>query len=253
MDLATLVGFIGAVACISSAILLGGSAGMFFNIPSLLIVVGGGFAVVLMKFPLSLTLGSFKIAARAFLHKSETPTELIEVGMELANIARKDGVLGLEKVEISNEFLAKGIQLVVDGQEPDMVRKILTNDINLAIERHDQGQNVFKAFGDSAPAMGMIGTLVGLVQMMSNMEDPKSIGPAMAVALLTTLYGAIIANAMMLPIADKLGFRSTEERINKSLVLETVNAIQNGVNPRILEDLLRTYLPGRMQGQDGNE
>ncbi len=118
------------------------------------------------------------------------------------------------------------------------------------IERHENGVGIFKAIGASAPAMGMIGTLIGLVQMLSSMDDPKSIGPAMAVALLTTLYGAVIANAFALPIADKLSFRSAEERINKSLILETVAGIQEGLNPKVLKALLKTYLPSSQRGEE---
>ena len=151
--------------------------------------------------------------------------------------------MGLEEVEVSNAFLRKGIQLVVDGQESDLVERMLSKDINLTIERNEEGINIFKAIGDVAPAMGMIGTLIGLVQMMANMDDPKAIGPAMAVALLTTLYGAIIANAIALPIADKISHRSREESINKSLILESIRSIQEGMNQRIMEELLNAYLP----------
>ncbi|WP_456445256.1 MotA/TolQ/ExbB proton channel family protein, partial [Thiolapillus sp.] len=168
----------------------------------------------------------------------------------LANIARKEGLLGLEQVEVENKFLKKGIELLVDGHDSDFVRKMLGQDINLAIERNEDGINIFKAIGDVAPAMGMIGTLIGLVQMMSNMDDPKALGPAMAVALLTTFYGAVIANALALPIADKLTHRNKEERINKSMILEGVSAIQEGLNPRVIEGMLQTYLP---EGDSSNK
>jgi chemotaxis protein MotA len=180
---------------------------------------------------------------KAFMYKPEDPQSLIREGVELANIARKEGVLGLEGREISNPFLERGIQLCVDGHEPEFVRQMLNKDVNLTIERHERGQAIFRAIGDVAPAMGMIGTLIGLVQMLSNMDDPKAIGPAMAVALLTTLYGAVIANALAIPIADKLALRSNEERLNKALILEAINAIQEGINPRVMEELLKTYLP----------
>ena len=174
--------------------------------------------------------------------------------MELAETARKSGLLALESHEFKNEFLGKGIRLCVDGHDPEFVKRMLGKDISLAIERHDTGKGIFKSIGDVAPAMGMIGTLIGLVQMLSNMDDPKSIGPAMAVALLTTLYGAIIANAFALPLADKLGFRSTEERINKSLILETIAGIQEGLNPRVLGGLLKTYLPGsKRESEESSE
>ncbi len=245
MDLATLIGLIGAFAVIIGAIATGGDFGLFLNPASLLIVCGGTIAATLVKFPLSNFFGAFNVALKAFLHKSEKASDLIEEAMELATVARKNGLLALESVEIKNEFLKKGIQLCVDGHDADFVRKMLNKDIDQTIERHDTGQGIFKAIGDVAPAMGMIGTLIGLVQMLSNMDDPKKIGPAMAVALLTTLYGAVIANAFALPIADKLSFRSSEERLNKSLILETISGIQEGLNPRVLQTLLKTYLPGR--------
>lgn len=253
MDLATLLGLVGAIGIILTAILIGGSAGVFINLPSILIVLGGTLFANLIKFPLGHTLGAFKVALKAFLHKGEAPESLIAEGVELASIARKEGLLGLESVEIRNGFLKKGIQLAIDGHEPDFVARVLSKEINLTIERHEQGQAIFKGIGDSAPAMGMIGTLIGLVQMMSNMSDPKAIGPAMAVALLTTLYGAIIASAVALPIADKLAHRSAEERLNKSLVLESIAAIQEGLNPRVMEELLKTYLPTSKRETDSKE
>ena len=243
MDLATLIGIIGAIGAIVFSINMGGEIGMFVNTPGLMIVVGGTVAVTLMKFPLGLTLGAFGIALKAFIHKTQQPSKIIEQSIELANVARKEGLLGLENVEVENEFLRDGIQLVVDGNDPALVQKMLSKNISLAIERNEIGLNVFKAIGDVAPAMGMIGTLIGLVQMMSNMSDPKAIGPAMAVALLTTFYGAVIANTIALPIADKLAHRSNEERLNKSMILESINAIQEGLNPRMIEGLLNAYLP----------
>jgi len=252
MDLATLLGLVGALGAIGISILIGGSAGSFLNLPGLLIVFGGTAAATLMRFPLSHTLGAFKVALKAFIHKAERPSELVEQSVNLANIARKDGVLGLEEVEVQNAFLRRGIQFVVDGQEPELVERMLSKDIDLTIERNDEGIGIFRAIGDVAPAMGMIGTLIGLVQMMSNMSDPKAIGPAMAVALLTTLYGAVIANAIALPIAEKLSHRSTEEKNNKSLILESIRAIQEGMNPRVMEELLNTYISekGRTEEKD---
>lgn len=251
MDLATLVGILGAFGIITAAIVLGGSAIIFVNIPSLLIVVGGTLFSVLIKFPLGHFLGAFKVAAKAFFNKSEDPLKLIEEGVQLALVARKEGVLGLEGQDISNEFLKRGIQLSVDGHEPDFIQTMLGKDINLTIDRHERGRAIFKAIGDVAPAMGMIGTLIGLVQMLSTMDDPKAIGPAMAVALLTTLYGAVIANAFALPIADKLAHRSQEEQLNKALILETVSAIQEGLNPRVMEEMLKTYLPAAQRERVG--
>jgi chemotaxis protein MotA len=202
-----------------------------------------------MKFPLATMLGAFGVAGKAFIHKASQPSEIIEQSIELANVARKDGLLGLESVEVENEFLAKGITMVVDGSPPELVSKILAKEISISIERNERGLSIFKALGDVAPAMGMIGTLIGLVQMMSNMSDPKSIGPAMAVALLTTLYGAVIATVFALPIADKLALRSAEERTTKSMILESISAIQEGLNPRMIEGLLSVYLPEEKKGK----
>ncbi|MDX1657153.1 MAG: flagellar motor protein PomA [Candidatus Competibacteraceae bacterium] len=243
MDLATLIGLVGALAVIVLAILVGGSAGTFFEPSSILIVVGGTVLATLIKFPLGHFLKALKVAIKAFLYKGDDPYELITESVELATIARKKGMLALEGVEVKNEFLKRGIQMLADGQEPGFVQRVLNRDINLTIERHERSESVFRAIGDVAPAMGMIGTLIGLVQMLSNMDDPKSIGPAMAVALLTTLYGAVIANVVALPIADKLAHRNTDERLSRLLILESIISIQEGLNPKVMEELLKTYLP----------
>ncbi len=244
MDLATLIGFLAGVGIVTSAIFIGGSAGMFFNVPGLLIVVGGTIAAVLMKFTLSQFIGSFKVAMKALIFKLDQPTDLIQQSVDMANEARKGGLLALEGKETENPFLAKGIQMMVDGHEPDIVKQTLKTDMNSAVERHEIGQNIFKSMGDAAPAMGMIGTLIGLVQMLANMSDPKAIGPAMAVALLTTLYGAMLANMFALPIADKLALRADEERRIKSMIIDSLSGIQEGRNPRVIEEILKTYLPG---------
>lgn len=243
LDLATLLGLLGGFGIIIGAIALGGSLLVFLNPPSAVIVIGGTIAATLIKFPLGNFLGAFKVALKAFHTSGDEPTALIKRALELAQVARKNGLLALENEPIENEFLKKGVMLAIDGHPPEFVRQTLTQDINLAIERHETGQNIFRAIGESAPAMGMIGTLIGLVQMLSSMEDPKAIGPAMAIALLTTLYGAVIANAFALPIADKLAHRSKEERISKAIILETVSGIQEGLNPRVMETVLMTYLP----------
>lgn len=243
MDLATLLGLVVAWGLIVATILLGAAAGTFINMPSFAIVIGGTFAVVLMRFTLGQFIGSMKTATKAFLHKSESPEAIIERVVELATIARKEGLLALERQEITNPVLMKGINMLVDGHEPAVVRKALLTEMNETVNRHSIGQQIFKAIGDAAPAMGMIGTLVGLVQMLSNMSDPKSIGPAMAVALLTTLYGAMLANMFALPIADKLSLRSSEEQMNKTIIIESVLGIQEGQNPKVLGEILKNFLP----------
>lgn len=251
MDIASLVGFILAYVIIGTAIMLGGPFILFVNAPSLLLVVGGTFAVTLMRVTLGNFLGSFKIGLKGFFYKLDKPQGLIDESVELANIARKEGILALEGREISNAFLQKGISLCIDGHAPEIVKNLLTKDINISIERHTVGADMFKAMAVYAPAMGMIGTLVGLVQMLSNMSDPASIGPSMAVALLTTLYGAVIANAFASPLAEKLILISGYEKLNKNLILESISGIQEGINPRVLKQMLNAYLPeGKRQEEE---
>ncbi len=242
MDLATLIGLIGGIAFVVMAMVLGGSIGMFVDVTSILIVVGGSTFVVLMKFTIGQFFGAAKIAGKAFLFKADEPEDLIAKIVEMADAARKGGFLALEEMEINNSFMQKGIDLLVDGHDADVVRAALKKDIALTGERHTQGTGVFRAFGDVTPAMGMIGTLVGLVAMLSNMDDPKSIGPAMAVALLTTLYGAILSNMVFFPIADKLSLRRDQETLNRRLIMDGVLAIQDGQNPRVIDSYLKNYL-----------
>ena len=243
LDLATLIGLIGGLAIVISAIAFGASPSIFFNVPSLLIVVGGSLFVVLSKFSLQQFLGAIKVAAKAFKTKLPETELIIEEVLEVARIARKEGVLALDGRDSALPLFKVGIRMMVDGQGPDVVRAYLEKERVLTMDRHRWGSKVFTAMGDVAPAMGMIGTLVGLVQMLSNMEDPKSIGPAMAVALLTTLYGAMIATMICLPMADKLNLRMSEEARLNALVIDAIQSIQNGTNPRVIEQMLSTYLP----------
>ncbi|MDD8059561.1 MULTISPECIES: flagellar motor protein PomA [Shewanella] len=242
MDLATLIGIIGAFAFIIGAMVTSGGIGLFIDVPSVLIVIMGSLFVVMMKFNLKQFLGSIKIGMKAFMFKIDKPEDLIEQSVTMADAARKGGFLALEEAVITNTFMQKAVDMLVDGHDGDVVRNALEKDISLTEERHKMGISIFKAMGDVAPAMGMIGTLVGLVAMLSNMDDPKSIGPSMAVALLTTLYGAIIANMIAIPMADKLSLRMGEELLNRNLIMDAVLAIQDGQNPRVIEGFLKNYL-----------
>ncbi|MDF2181686.1 flagellar motor protein PomA [Neptuniibacter sp. CAU 1671] len=244
MDIATLVGLLGGFGIVVAAMVMGGDVGIFVNPPSLLIVVGGSIFVVLMKYTLGQFLAAGKVAAKAFMFKSVNPEDIIAETVDLADAARKGGLLSLEDKQVSSDFMQRGIQLLVDGHDPEVVKTLLNKEAKLTTDRHEFGATIFSAMGDVGPAMGMIGTLVGLVQMLSNMSDPKSIGPAMAVALLTTLYGAMMANMICLPIADKLKVRRNEEALNNALIIDGLLAIQAGQNPRVIEQMLRNYLPG---------
>ncbi len=251
MDFATLIGLVGAILLISSAVILGASPSVFINPASMLIVLGGTLLVVLSKFSFGQFFGAFKVAARAFKFKLPDTQESIEELVDIANVARKQGVLGLEGREVSSPYLAQGIQMLVDGQTGDTIKQLLNKERLMTLDHNRSGAKVFTAMADVAPAMGMIGTLIGLVQMLSNMEDPKSIGPAMAVALLTTLYGAMIATMIATPLADKLSLRMTEEARLQSLYIDALVAIQEGTNPRIIEQMLSSYLPPKDREKQG--
>ncbi|CED61629.1 flagellar motor protein PomA [Moritella viscosa] len=248
MDLATLIGLVGSFAFVVMAMVLGGDISTFVDTQSVLIVFVGSLFVVLMHFNFGQFLAAAKIAVKAFMFKIDKPEELIEQAVEMADAARKGGFLALEEAEVKNEFMQKGIDLLVDGHDATVVSQTLQKDIKLTTARHKAGIHVFNMIGEVAPAMGMIGTLIGLVAMLSNMDDPKSIGPAMAVALLTTLYGAVFANMIAIPIAGKLKLRSEEEMLNNTLIMDAILGIQEGRNPRVIESLLKNYLHSSKRG-----
>jgi len=242
MDLATLLGLVGAFAVVAAAILMGGPPEVFVNPPSLLIVAGGTALTVLIKFNLSQFLGSFQVALKTIKPQAQKPQDLIPQICEMAGIARKQGLFALENMEIQYPFLKSAIELVSEGRSPEETMKLLEKDKQEISDRQKMGSQVFTASADVAPAMGMIGTLIGLVQMLSNMDDPKTIGPAMAVALLTTLYGAILANMVFMPVADKLKLRRVEEEKLNAICLDGVLGILDGQNPRVIESTLKLYL-----------
>jgi chemotaxis protein MotA len=244
MDIATLIGLVGAIGTIVMAVVIGGSAGMFVNIPSLIIVFGGTLMVTMMRSSMADFVGAVGVAGRSFGNPIEKPETLIEKFVEYAELVRKDGMIALEsKVgEEKNEFLKRGLEMLVDGKDKGYVSTQLTKDTEIMVIRHERGADIWSSIGDFGPAMGMIGTLVGLVQMLANMSDPKSIGPAMAVALLTTLYGAFLANVIAFPIQQKLKQRMVDETLNNELILTALNFMQDGGNPRVLSDKLSIYL-----------
>ncbi|MDJ0988474.1 MAG: MotA/TolQ/ExbB proton channel family protein [Desulfobacterales bacterium] len=247
MDLATIIGLAGGTFLILSAIFLGGSAGIFINIPGILIVMGGSFAAACIKFTLTDVLNSIKVAMKAFSVKLEKPEEIIIKMVNFARMAKKEGLISLDQEKPDDPFMAKALRYLSDGYDEQLLAEMLNKDINLTISRHTTGQNVFKGIGDSAPAFGMIGTLIGLVQMLASMDDPASIGPSMAVALLTTLYGALAANLVCLPIADKLALRSQQEQQAKSIIREAAVGINQALSPMVLEESLKIYLAPKVR------
>jgi len=245
MDIATVLGIVSAFGLVLSAIFMGGGLNIFVNVPSLLIVVGGTVGVTLIAYPLKDFLGVLKVVQKALFTKNISVDELIKRFAGFASKTRKEGILALESElkAVKDEFLKKGVQLSIDGLEPQEIRDILDTEIDYVRNRHQLGAEIFTTMGTYAPAMGMIGTLIGLVQMLQNMSDPSSIGPAMAVALLTTFYGSIMANICCMPVAGKLRARSKEEMMVKEMTIQGIISLSNGDNPRILEQKLLAFIP----------
>ena len=244
MDISTVVGIIAGFCLILIAIILGGSLDTFINGPAMVIVIGGTISATLINFPLSDVVSVLGTTRNAFFHKEVNPQGLIRKLTEFAMIARREGILALEShaSEAEDEVLGKSIQLAIDGTAPELIRDILTTEVAFMEDRHNRGQSVLIAMGTSAPAFGMIGTLIGLVQMLAGMEDPSSIGLGMAVALLTTLYGAVLANVFFLPTAGKLKVRTAGELLVKEITIEGILSIQSGDNPRVVEQKLKAFI-----------
>lgn len=245
MDVTTLIGIASGLGLVLVAILQGGGVSLFINMPSLMITVGGTIGATLINFPLPKVIKVMGVVKKAFFHKEPSSGNTIATLVEFARIARREGALALEeRIEQTDDvFFRKGIQLVVDGTPPESIREILTIDLDSLQERHQVGQSIFTAMGNYSPAFGMIGTLIGLIQMLRSLEDPSKIGAGMATALVTTFYGVLMANLVFLPIAGKLRVRSTEEVLNKRLIMEGIIAIQSGDNPRVVEDKLKSFIP----------
>lgn len=236
---------------IIGSILLGGSLGAFIDIPSIMIVVGGTIAATLVAYPLPKVKEIIKLTQKVFKERQSNPNEVIESMIELANKARKEGLLALEESSagIDDDFIKKGVMLVVDGTDPDLVRTLLETELDFLEERHKSGQGLFETMGSFAPAFGMVGTLIGLINMLKKLDDPSSIGPAMSVALLTTFYGSFLANMIFIPIANKLKVKSREETLEREIIVEGLLSIQAGENPRIIEEKLKAFLPPSMRKQ----
>jgi len=252
MDLATLIGIIVSLGLVGYSILSAEGAGTFLNVPSIVIVFGGTVGATLVCFPMKNVAGVIGILKKAFLVKEVSTGDIIGRMEEMAKKARKEGLLSLQSAanDIEDDFYKTGIQLVVDGQEADTIESILNTEIDHIAARHMVGAEVLKAMGTYAPAFGMIGTVIGLIQMLQNMADPSSIGPAMAVALVTTFYGALLSNVIFLPLVTKLQRRSAMEVEQKSLIVEGLLSIHAGDNPRILVQKLNGFVPPGQRVQE---
>lgn len=244
MDIGSIVGSVLGWVLVFVAIAMGGGKG-FFDMASVLITVGGAIAATLMHYPLPHVVAVVKVARKALFQKEQDFLTLYNQLTDYAVRARRDGLLALEDdiEKIDDPFMKKGFQMAVDGSTMEVLRSVLDDDLSAMQQRHILGQGIFKALGAYAPAFGMIGTLVGLVSMLQNMSDPSALGAGMAVALLTTMYGAMVANLVALPTAGKLEQRSLEEVALKTMIVEGIIAIQEGHSPRIVEEKLRAFIP----------
>ena len=246
MDITTLIGTLLAFGLVIGSMASGdGGLAIFIHVPSMAIVIGGTMATTMMNFPIGEFKSIVKVMLVTALYKSSTPNEEIDRIITYANLARKEGLLALESKlqEVDDPFFAKGVQLVIDGFSSDTVRDIMELEAEFERQRHSMGKKLLDQMGAFAPAFGMIGTLVGLVQMLQNLSDPSSIGGGMATALLTTLYGAMIANMLFIPLAGKLDVRSKEEVLLRELMIEGIVAIQSGEKPQLIKEKLKSFLP----------
>ncbi|HEX3503924.1 MAG TPA: MotA/TolQ/ExbB proton channel family protein [Xanthobacteraceae bacterium] len=254
MDIATGLGLLAAATVLVTVMLMGGGLSMFVSDHAVIIIFGGSFAATLIRFPLSSIFHGLPLGMKfVFTMRRISQRELVDEIAGLAEIARKQGPIGLEKVEVEDPYLAKGIRFVADGYDAEFIRDNLERDRDNFLSHLDEGQKIYRAVGDCAPAFGMIGTLIGMVQMFANMTDPSKLGPFMATALLATLYGAVVANIVCLPIADKLHLKLVDEEINRTLIIDGVLMIRESKSPTLVREMLIAYLPEKHRGEASPE
>lgn len=249
MDFATIAGILAGFGLLIGTIVTGEGARAFIHLPSMLIVFGGSIAATLINFPMDQVIPTLKVAAKTFTAQKTAGLEIVQKFIELSQLARRDGILALDQAlkDVDETFMKGGLEMVVDGTEPDTIRDIMETEVRSLLERHKIGQGIFTALGTYAPAFGMIGTLIGLVQMLRSLDDPSSIGPSMAVALITTFYGAVLGNLVYLPMAGKLMNKSSQEVTAKRMIIEGVLSIQRGVHPKNIERKLMNFMPPKQR------
>src|ERR1700692_1824922 len=254
MDIATGLGLLAGTTVVLTLILMGGDLRMFLSDPAIIIIFGASLPATLIRFPLSSIFHGLPLGMKfVFSMRRISQRELVDEIAGLAEIARKQGPMGLEKVEIEDPFLAKGIRFVADGYDTEFIRDNLERDRDNFLSHLDEGQRIYLAVGDCAPAFGMIGTLIGMVQMFANMTDPSKLGPFMATALLATLYGAVVANILCLPLADKLHLKLVDEEINRTLIIDGILRIRESKSPTLVREMLLAYLPEKHRGENNAE
>ncbi len=254
MDLATILGILSGLTLIGFSILKGGSLAVFIHVPSMMIVFGGAMAATLVNFSLKEVIGVINVVRKAFTSEHSKEVAVIEEFVDLSRKARREGILAIDKelANIDDEFMRVGLEMAVDGTEPETIRNVMETELTYLIERHKRGQQLFTSLGTYAPAFGMIGTLIGLIAMLKSLDDPSNIGSGMAVALITTFYGAFFSNLVFLPLAGKLKNRSDKELIYKKMIIEGVLAIQLGEHPRNIDRKLMNFIPPKLR-KNGDE
>lgn len=246
MDIGTIIGLVLAISAIFIGIILGGgSIGAMIDSTSIAVVLCGTIGAIVVTCPLGRLLKFHKVVMQAVFGSQPDAVQTIKDLVRYAEVARREGILSLENLisEMKDPFIVRGVKMAVDGTDPELIREIMETELEALMDRHSQAKKVLDNIGKYAPAFGMIGTLMGLIFMLKNMDDPSAIGPGMAVALITTLYGALIANIAAGPLADKLSVKDTDEVLVKTIVISGVMAIQSGDNPRVVESKLTTFLP----------
>lgn len=244
MDIATIIGILLGFMVITTAIVAGGGWQIFIHIPSMAITIGGMLCATLIHFSLPQFLGIFSIDKKTIIAKIPSQTELVQKMVNYAAINRRDGALALEQEipNLDNSFFIKGLQMLVDGRDSEQIRDFMSIEIQYLENRHLTGKKILEFMGAAAPAFGMIGTLIGLVQMLRNLDSPEAIGGGMAVALLTTFYGALSANLIFIPLAGKLGIYSKAETTAIEMIVEGICAIAQGDNPTIVREKMQAFI-----------
>lgn len=251
MDIATILGIVSGLTLVAMAILGNGEITTFIHIPSFMIVVGGTAASIFVNFAMKEVFGVMTVVKKVFTDDGFNGIETIEIFEELAKRSRREGILAIDKylTKVEDEYMKAGLEMAVDGTEPETIREVMESELTYLVERHKKGQQIFSQLGMYAPAFGMIGTLIGLINMLKGLEDPSSLGEGMSVALITTFYGAFLANLLFLPIAGKLKIRSDQEVLHKEMVIEGVLAIQMGEHPKNLVRKLLNFIPPKIRRQ----
>ena len=244
MDIATIIGILFGFMVIITAIVAGGGWQMFIHIPSMAITIGGMLCATLIHFSLPQFLGIFSVIKKTVIAKIPSQSELIQKMVNYAAINRRDGALALEQEipNLDNSFFIKGLQMLVDGRDAEQIRDFMSIEIQYLQDRHSTGKKILEFMGAAAPAFGMIGTLIGLVQMLRSLDSPDAIGGGMAVALLTTFYGALSANLVFIPLAGKLGIYSKAETTAIEMIVEGICAIAQGDNPTIVREKMQAFI-----------